>query len=300
MAAAQYGDRRFLFATDVSSASGGSTDTGELYVRCITAATPFTAESDTGWNLFPVGGTTNMFVGPAVFKDRLYVFAKGVDDRKVYVSSTDDGTTWQEWKIVPFGGSTFYPPSAAVFDDRLYLVIRDEKLKRWISSTGDGTQWSNWAAPFSPLSQLPDAGEGRAGTGYTGGNVPLVAHDGKLHALTHDNDWNVFVSSSADGSLWSEWTPVGGVGGGVAGISFDGGLLVFSQGWDDHQIYVKGSSDGIKWSDPWDNIGSPPPYHRAATPAVIGGGSAITLYVLGKDAIYSRTAIYEVDSQPGY
>ena len=305
IAAAQYKDRRYFFASDVTFGEG-TTAGDELFVRSIKAATPFAPESDTGWEVFPVGGTTDVPVGPAVFKGKLYVFAKGVDDRKIYVSSTEDGTTWREWKTLPIGGTTWSQVSTAVLNDRLYIFTRGEDVNKvWVSSTPDGTQWSPWASPFPPLltpGGLPniDVDLEHAALVYVGGAIPAAVHDGKVHVLLHDNDFNVLVSSSANGSQWSNWVPVGGTTAGVAGTSFDGGLLLFRTSRDDYQIHVKGSPDGVKWSGPWENIGSPPPHKYALAPFVIGGGSSIMLHVLGQGGIYSRTAIYEVDSQPDY
>jgi hypothetical protein len=116
----------------------------------------------------------------------------------------------------------------------------------------------------------------------------------------HDNSGGIHVTSTADGTQWSNWASVGWTGSsGLAATSFSGGLLVFSSG-SDGQLYMKGSSDGAKWLEPWSSIGSPPPHKYARAPVVIGAGASMTLYVLGKGGIFVRRAIYEVDTPPDY
>jgi hypothetical protein len=317
LAATTFQNSVYLFATDATHGSGTTSD-DKLFMRRTTPGTPFTSDTDTGWILFPAGGTTDRNVGPAVIEDKLYVFAKGVDDAGIYLSTTTDGTKWSPWEALPIGGTTFTRPAPVVFDNTLYLFVRDPQTGNaiYVTSTGDGKQWGPWSSPFPPLNLAPvvtdltDPTDPDIFVGKVGADVIPAVHHDELFLFAFDNDWSIHVSSTTDGTKWSNWIPLDGVGIGLlAATSFSGGLCVFSVGQDDGRLYMKGSPDGVEWKDPWTDLGAPgqtfvsrgktyPPY--AYNPAVVGGPWAITLYVLGRGAIFSRKAVIEVDAPPDY
>ena len=44
------------------------------------------------------GGTTDVALATASFGNKLYLFSKGIDDKKVYISSSSNGNNWSSWK----------------------------------------------------------------------------------------------------------------------------------------------------------------------------------------------------------
>jgi hypothetical protein len=304
--AASYMNSVYLFAIGVHPVGEGSIgDDYSLSMRCIRPATPWAPELDSGWALFPVGGATDVGVGTAVFNSKLSIFGRGVDGHKIYVSTTADGTKWSKWSAFPVGGTTSSGITAVVYNSRLYVFARGETgNKIWVSSTMDGTQWTSWSSPFPILNLLPAHPElDTKGLHLyqVGLSVAPAVHEGRLYLFALDNEWKIFVCSTTDGTKWSSWVPVGGIAGGPVGaVSFSGGLHVFSTGHDLAQIWMKGSPDGVTWNDPWTKIGTPDG-GTVGPPTVIGGGSAITLYLCGRyGAIWSRRAHVEVDHPLDY
>jgi hypothetical protein len=295
-----YMDTLYLFATRTASGWGGVNIDHSLHMRSMKAATPWTPAFDSGWHPFPSGGTTYGAVAAAVLDSTLYVFARGMDDGEIYVS-TSDGTKWSMWSSSPAAGSTVGEVAAAVYESKLYLFSRGGGNLLYVTSTADGTTWSKWT-PFPalhPLAEVPNLEDVRGGTvSYVGAPPAAAVHEGKLHVLRLDNQWEIYVCSTTDGTKWSNWVPVGGVANGrVAAVSFSGGLLVFRR--QSGRLSVKGSPDGVTWSDPWKEIGNPRGEENTGLPTVIGGGSAITLYV-EDEGVWSRTALIEVDAPPDY
>ena len=48
----------------------------------------------------PGNGTTDAALATASFKDRIYVFAKGIEDKRVYVNSARDGQPFGTWALL--------------------------------------------------------------------------------------------------------------------------------------------------------------------------------------------------------
>jgi len=91
-----------------------------------------------GWGEVSGGGTTDVALSAAVFGNRLYLFAKGIDDKRIYVNSYDGGS-WSGWHEVPGGGSTDVPLSAASLGGLLYLFakgIQDTRI--YFNTTASG------------------------------------------------------------------------------------------------------------------------------------------------------------------
>ncbi len=78
----------------------------------------------------PGGGTTDVALNAATFNKMLYLFGKGINDKRVYVN-TFDGNAWSGWSEVPGGGTTDVSLSATAFSGRLYLFgkgINDQRV----------------------------------------------------------------------------------------------------------------------------------------------------------------------------
>jgi hypothetical protein len=192
-----------------------------------------------GWIEVPGGGTTDVAVATAVFKGRLYLFGKGIQDRRVYVNSTADDFHWSGWGEVPGGGTTDVAVAAAVFKDTLYLFskgIGDRHI--YVNSSTDGSHWSG-AKEVS-------------GGGTTDVAASAVVFKDKLYLFSKGiGDKRIYVNSSTDGSHWSGAKEVSGGGTtdvAVAAAVFKDKLYLFSKGIGDRHIYVNSSTDGSHWS----------------------------------------------------
>jgi hypothetical protein len=63
-------------------------------------------QQDGVWNEVPDGGTTNVALAAINFNDKLYVFAKGIQNQRVYINSTSGGANWSLWSEMAGGGTT--------------------------------------------------------------------------------------------------------------------------------------------------------------------------------------------------
>src|SRR4051812_34894654 len=75
-----------------------------------------------GWREVPGGGLTDVALNAAVFDDAIYLFGKGLADKKVYVArGNGSGSGWGGWSEVPGGGLTDAALASARLGSSLYL-----------------------------------------------------------------------------------------------------------------------------------------------------------------------------------
>src|SRR5205809_7869290 len=66
------------------------------------------------WREVPGGGTTDVALGAANYNGAIYLFGKGIADKKVYVARANGGGSgWGGWSEVPGGGATDVALAAA-------------------------------------------------------------------------------------------------------------------------------------------------------------------------------------------
>ena len=99
-----------------------------------------------GWAEVGGGGTTDRAVSAAPFGDTLYLFSKGINDKRHYMNTNRAGA-WSGWEEVPGGGTTDAAPNALVSGGFLYLFgkgIDDRRV--WVKKFDIlGTAgWSQW------------------------------------------------------------------------------------------------------------------------------------------------------------
>ena len=78
----------------------------------------------------PGGGTTDAALAPVVFNSKIYLFAKGINDKRIYVNTYDTASSWSGWTEVPGGGTTDVAVAATVFNGKLYLFGKGIDDKR--------------------------------------------------------------------------------------------------------------------------------------------------------------------------
>jgi hypothetical protein len=87
LAAASLGNRLYVIAKGLDN---------RIYVNSAEAGKPFDGFGF-GWTEVQGGGTTNVSPAAASLGNRLYVFAKGINDNRIYVNSAADGHGFDGW-----------------------------------------------------------------------------------------------------------------------------------------------------------------------------------------------------------
>jgi len=113
-------------------------------------------------------------------------------------------TSWTGWNKVG-DGQTEVAPAAVAFKDKLYVFLKargDNDKKIYMTSSADGDTWAGWT-------EVPAKAGGQ--TGRTDGAPAAAVFDNKLHVFINGvppNSKTTFVSSTADGVTWTDWSKV--------------------------------------------------------------------------------------------
>jgi hypothetical protein len=106
VAAAVLGERLYIFVTGYD---------GRIYGTSALYGQPF----DPLWEV-QGGGTTDSKVSAASFAGRLYICAKGIGDKGIYINSAAMDHPFDGWSPIP-GQITYDAPAIAAFSGRLYV-----------------------------------------------------------------------------------------------------------------------------------------------------------------------------------
>ena len=115
-----------------------------------------------GWREVPGNGTTDVGVACVGFDGKWYLFAKGIDNKRIYVNTSVDFKTWSGWAEVPGNfktdvalcGETFHKEP---YGHQLYLFAKDIKTHRiYVNTMGVGNPGADGVkcrgtAPLTPL-----------------------------------------------------------------------------------------------------------------------------------------------------
>jgi hypothetical protein len=88
------------------------------------------ADQWSGWAQVPGGGTTDVALAATVFNSKLYLFGKGINDKREYVNTYDTAGNWGGWAQVPGGGTTDASLAPVVFNNKIYLFGKGIDDKR--------------------------------------------------------------------------------------------------------------------------------------------------------------------------
>lgn len=84
-------------------------------------------------------------VATASLGNRIYAFARGLDNR-IYHTSAADGQPFGAWAEMPGGGTTDVAPSAASLGNRIYVFAKGIDDKRiYHTSAADGQPFGQWS-----------------------------------------------------------------------------------------------------------------------------------------------------------
>ena len=183
-----------------------------------------TADQWSGWTQVPGGATTDVALATAAFNNQLYLFAKGIDDKRIYLN-TYDTSNWSGWAQVPGGGTTDAALAPVVFNNKLFLFAKGINDKRIYFDTYDTSgNWSGWGP-------IP-------GSGTTDVALAAAAFNNKLFLFSKGINYrriyaNIFDSADnwSSWSSWSRWAEVGGTTDvALAAAAFNNQLYLFAKG----------------------------------------------------------------------
>ncbi len=154
--------------------------------------------------------------GATAYKNKLYVFVRGTDD-KIYRNRYNG--TWSGWAEVPGDGVTQSAPGATAYKSKLYLFVRgtDNAIYR---NRYDGTSWSGWTEV--------------SGGGSTESAPGATAYKDKLYLFVRGTDGKIYRNRYA--GTWSGWAEVPGDGltpSAPAATTYKGKLYVFVRATND-------------------------------------------------------------------
>ena len=97
-----------------------------------------------GWTVWSdkLAGTTHHALASVVFKNKMHVFAVGVNDKTIWVKSSGDGEHWGEWQN--FEKQTDAAVTPVVFDDVLFVFAKELDYKISVRSKARTGGWSAW------------------------------------------------------------------------------------------------------------------------------------------------------------
>jgi hypothetical protein len=197
-----------------------------------------------GWVEVPGDGTTDASLAAASYQGSLFIFAKGIDDQRIYANLLDDLSGWSGWKEVGGDGHTDAGMAAAPFNGRLYLFVKGiEDRKLYVNQLGPVEDWQGW-------SQVPDDPARDARDLQTDAGPAVAEFRNRLFLFAKGaDDQKIYVNSTADVSGWSAWAEVGGFGRTAVGLTaarLKRCLLLFAVG-NDAGVYVNRTADGTRW-----------------------------------------------------
>lgn len=190
----------------------------------------------------------------------LFLFARGADDRAIYLNVRNEQGQWSGWDGSSFSGlSTLYTPSATNLKDTIYLFAIDHR-KVYVNSAKarDIHHWSGWEeVPEVFVSGNPPGVGGPSSIAAVGtrfGHLFLFSTRGP-DGLLYVNKLTVSAQPAPDPSrgTWSGWSPVPGdfpVWGDPSVSEFVEALYLFARkaGDDNYYVNTANARDGTGWS----------------------------------------------------
>jgi hypothetical protein len=193
-----------------------------------------------GWRKVPGKVLTESGPAAVVYKKKLYVVARGMDDA-VWVNRFN-GSQWSRWRRVatkvrrdpwkPPGVVTLTGPGAVVYKNRLYIFVRDANHPHhviWVNRY-NGSRWRGWR-------QVP-------GNFLTPASPDAVVYRNSLYLVVRRGDEEERRTPSGiwvnryNGSRWRGWRQIPGEGLTTSGP----GALTYNKGL---YVVARGTADGI-------------------------------------------------------
>jgi hypothetical protein len=229
----------------------------------------------TSWSLVPGGATTDARPNACVdFSGNLHLFAKGINDRRIYMQSMWGASeTWTGWvEMQPPGQTTNHSLCSALHESSLHLcAVRDDGHivhKRVFVGNGPLTN--------EPWVEVP-------GGLVTDAAVSAAVATGRLVLCAMGTDNQLYINELAcGGRSWSGWSLVPGGGHTNAGptlVNFQEELYLLIKGLTSNRILAAVRSvDAGSWSE-WAEL--PGAGHTDASMAAVSANGQCYVMVKG-------------------
>lgn len=227
------------------------------------------------WSEVPGNGTTDAMLAAGVDASKnLHLFAKGINDRRIYMQSMwGNNEVWTSWVEMPPGGlTTHHAVAAALYEQNLYVfAVRDDGqivYKRAFVGTGPLTN--------EPWTVVP-------GGLTTDAAVTAAVGTGRLVLCAKGTDGQLNINELAvGGRSWSGWSLVPGGGHTNAGptlVAFQAELYLFIKGLTSNKILAQvRSMEGTQWTE-WAEL--PGGGHTDASIAAVTANNQCYVFVKG-------------------
>lgn len=259
-----------------------------------------------GWK--EMGGTTGNACATFVAGGKLHLFASGLDNKKIYISSKDQD--WSGWK--EFGGQSDQPIAAAKHLDDYYFFgkgVDDNKVYYAKSNSVSRASWKSFGGTTDTAlsivefdgmlyvfakgmdddkiyyrKRIPFTGwhDWKEFGGETNAALETVVFKNRLYLFGRGKDNELYHCSKGHGGGWTDWEKIGvKAGSAVSATVFAGDLHLFATGLDDQKLYSMIVGKSNSWSS-WFPV---PPVNATtdATPAAASFGNTIYLFAKGID-----------------
>lgn len=234
------------------------------------------------------GGVTDIALAATYFGDRVYLFSKGIEDRRIYKNVMDSSAVWSGWVEVPGGGTTDEALSAAVHENRLYLFSKGVGDRQVYANIMDSSGiWSGWT-------HVPNSGT-------TDAAVSATSFGGRLYIFSKGiDDRRIYMNVNEDG-VWSGYTEVPGGGttdSSLSSAAHGGKLYLFAKGIEDRRIYMNVMDSSAAWSG-WVEVPGSGTTDTAVSAAIIGDNLWLFSKGVGDRQIYMNV-LDESDNWSGW
>ena len=171
-------------------------------------------------------------VGAASLGQRIYAFARGLDDSRIYHISAADGQAFDPWAEMPGGGITNDSIASASLGNRIYAFIKGMDNRIYVNSAADGQAFGGWDEMSSG--------------GITNASIASASLGKRIYVFVKGMDNRVYVNSAADGQAFGGWDEMPGGGiteDSITAASLGKRIYAFVRGLD-NRVYSNSAADG--------------------------------------------------------
>ena len=152
------------------------------------------------------GGSTSEAPASIVFRNRLYLFARGNATDVIWYNSMNTNGTWAGWQQVPGSHTIVASPAVAVMNDKLVLYQVHSNGYIYLSQMSADGSWTGWWAFNTPGLEL-QTNAGVSATVFR--NRILLVAKGR-HGSPWANTISYLFSAPGDPVTYESWQIAGG------------------------------------------------------------------------------------------
>ena len=171
-------------------------------------------------------------IGSASLGRRIYAFARGLGDNRIYHISAADRQGYDPWAEMPGGGITNASIASASLGKRIYVFVKGMDNRIYVNSAADGQPFGGW-------DEMP-------GGGITNACIASASLGKRIYVFVKGMDNRVYVNSAADGQAFGGWDEMPGGGiteDSITAASLGKRIYAFVRGLD-NRVYSNSAADG--------------------------------------------------------